>query len=406
MFNFLSNIADLVKGKDRADWVVQTWLCDHAEEYKAFVAGIDKMAEGDMTTAFEMYRAMKECMPPEAEQYYDILMRTLSGETKAFHEMTQLEHAIEIGECAVNGRTLEINIGTGEVRLTEVPHNGMLIVKISDLMGHWEKLPLYSKAYCKEQYEKICSSMPAATQKGFGDAVVNMVKIHYVANLVFMPGMMANLYDKAVNGNNGMLFAMYYFVTYDHGLQRMAEVFSKVVTNETPDIDGVTVFKSTIYRLAHTSISNGWDSKEEWKNVAEEHVNDEAWKEIMFAVRNAKSKHGKPTEQKFIDDLLKCRNKDAAKALMIEFLKEQDGLYGLAFLRWVLDRTGCIRDVSYMVYHRAMEVMLDKQINFKKPQERYGLLNNQFHEQENHVRIWKQVDRIMKKWQPRFEGLK
>ena len=406
MTNLFLGIVDFFKGKERADWVVQSWLRDHADEYKNFVAGIDKMAEGDMSTAFEMYKMMKECMPPEAEQYYDMILRLFSGDQNALMGITKLEHANEIGECTINGKMLEINIGNGEIRITDSPRSGYLIVNVSNLMGFWDSLPLYNKAYCKDQYERILSTMPKAMQKGLYDSIINLVRINYVANLVFMPGMMANLYDKAVNGNNGMLFAMYYFVTYDHGLQRMAEVFSKVVTNETPDIDGVTVFKSTIYRLAHTSISNGWDSKEEWKNVAEEHVNDEAWKEIMFAVRNAKSKHGKPTEQKFIDDLLKCRNKDAAKALMIEFLKEQDGLYGLAFLRWVLDRTGCIRDVSYMVYHRAMEVMLDKQINFKKPQERYGLLNNQFHEQENHVRIWKQVDRIMKKWQPRFEGLK
>ena len=64
MINLFSSIVDIFKGKERADWVVQTWLRDHAEEYKNFVAGIDKMAEGDMTTAFEMYRMMKECMPP------------------------------------------------------------------------------------------------------------------------------------------------------------------------------------------------------------------------------------------------------------------------------------------------------------------------------------------------------
>lgn len=401
MFNFLSNIADLFRGKERADWVVQTWLNDHADEYRSFVTGIEKMAEGDMTTAFEMYRVMKDCMPPEAEQYYDILMRTLSGEAKALHEMTKLEHAIEIGECAVNERTLEINIGTGEVNLTEAPRKGMLVVNSSDLIDRWEKLPLYSKAYCKEQYEKIRSSMPVDMRKGFGDAVANMVKIHYVANLVFMPGMMANLYDKAVNENNGMLFAMYYFVTYDHGLQRMAEVFSKVITNETPDIDGVTVFKSTIYRLAHTSISNGWDSKEEWKETADKSVDDEAWKEIMLAVRNAKAKHGKPKKQTSLDDILTTKDKTTLKTLMRQFLEEHDGQYGLAYLRWCLDKAGSIKDVSYMEYHRAMESFLGKQIISKKPQERYSLLKKD-NKIKEHKRIWREVDLIECKWVKRF----
>lgn len=406
MINLFSSIVDIFKGKERADWVVQTWLRDHAEEYKNFVAGIDKMADGDMTTAFEMYRMMKECMPPEAEQYYNILLKLFSGDQNALMEITKLEHANEIGECAINGKILEINIGNGEIRITDSPRSGYLIVNVSNLMGFWDSLPLYNKAYCKDQYERILSTMPKTMQKGLCDSIINLAKIHYVANLVFMPGMMANLYDKAVNQKEGMLYAMYYFVTYDHGLQRMARIFARVVNDEVPDIDGVTVFKSTMHNLTMTSLTNGWDTKETWTETAEQSDNDEAWKEILFAVRNAKAKHGKPTEQKSIDDLLRCRNKNEAKALMKEFLKEQDGLYGLAFLRWVLDRTGCIRDVQYMVYHRAMEVMLGKQIGFKKPQERYGLLNNQFHEQENHVRIWKQVDRIMKKWQPLFSRLK
>lgn len=406
MFNFLSDIADLFKGKERADWVVRTWMKDHTDEYETFVRGIEKMAEGDMTTAFEMYGMMKECMPPEAEQYYDILTRTLSGEAHAFHEMTKLEHANEIGECAINGRTLEINIGTGEVRLTEAPHKGMLIVNISDLMGHWEKLPLYSKAYCKEQYEKIRSSMPAAMRNGFSDAVVNMVKVHYVANLIFMPGMMANLYDKAVNENNGMLFAMYYFVTYDHGLQRIARIFSKVVTDDIPDIDGVTIFKSTIYRIAHTSISNGWDTKEEWKETAEKSVDDEAWKEIMLAIRNAKSKHGKPKKQASIDDILIAKDKSGLKTLMRQFIEEHDGLYCLAYLRLCLDKAGCIKDVPYMTFHRAIELFLGKEINGKKNRERYGLLRNEEHSRREHKRIWREVDLIVCKWAPRFRKTK
>lgn len=406
MMNLLINIVDYVKGKERADWVVQTWLRDHADEYQTFVAGIERMAEGDMTAAYNMYKVIKEYMPPEAEQYYDILLRAMTDEPTAFQEMMKLKHADEIGNCAIHGNTLEINIGTGEVIITDNPRSDRLTVNVSNITDRWQHLSLYTKAYCKDCFERFKESLPVAMQPHALDIVIKMIKIHYVANLVFMPGLMANLYDKAILGNDGMLFAMYYFVTYDHGLQRMALIFSRVVSDEVPGVDGVTVFKSTIHNLTMTSLTYGWETKETWTKVADRSNNDEAWKEIMHAVRTAKSKHGKPVEQRTIDDLLRCRNKEEAKTLMMEFLKEHDGLFGLAYLRWVLDRTGCIKDVPYMVFHRAMEVMLGEQIGYKKPQERYGLLNKQYHEQEKHIRIWKDVDKIMRKWQPRFGSLR
>ena len=52
MFDFLTNIVDLIRGKERADWVVSNWRDSHADEYAAFVAGIERMAEGDMTAGY------------------------------------------------------------------------------------------------------------------------------------------------------------------------------------------------------------------------------------------------------------------------------------------------------------------------------------------------------------------
>jgi len=402
MTNFLSNIIDIAKGKERADWVVRTWLSDHADEYGQFVAGIEKMVEGDMSAAFEMYKVMASCMPPEASGYYDILLRLFTGEPNALHDMVKLEHADAIGECAINGKTLYINIGTGEITTTDNPQKGCLVVKASDIMTSWDKLPLQSKAYCKEQYEKIKTTVPSSMQEGLLDTVINLIKIHYVANLVFMPGMMANLYDKAINENNSMLFAMYYFVTFDHGLQRMAKTFSTVVSNETPGIEGVTIFKSTIHNIALTSLNNGWDSKETWTTVADDSNNDEAWKEIMHAVRHAKPRHGKPTKQQTIDVLLKCTNKKKAKALVKQFLDENDGLFGPAYLLWSLDAANCIEDVTYMAFHRTLELFLNKKIVSKKPQERYGLLKNQQKIPNRHKRIWNEIARIEAKWVPLF----
>lgn len=403
MFSFLSNMLDLAKGKKRADWVVSTWLRDHADEYDAFVAGIDKIAEGDITTVIEMYRMMKTCMTPEAEIYYDALYRLFCGERDAFSILPKLKHANEIGECAINGKTLAINIGTGDVKLTDNPCEGCLVVNVSDINNLWNALPLYSKAYCKKQFELVKSGMPKYMLGGWFDIAIKVLRIHYVANLVFMPGMMENLYNKAVNEGDGMLFAMYYFVTHDHGLQRMAKLFSKVVTNEVPDIDGVTMFKSTVHHLVAHSIHNGWDSKESWKDVAEDSDNDETWKEIMHAIRDVKAKHGKPIKQLMMDDILKCKDNEKAKHLITQFLIEYDDLFGPAYLKRTLEKADCIYNVEYMVFHRAIEILVNQKLDSKKPMERYGLLKNHEDKSKKHVRIWNKVGEIEKKWVPLFE---
>lgn len=405
MFNFLLNMVDLVKGKERADGVANKWVRDHAEEYDAFVADIDKMADGDMTAAISMYMMMKECLSPEAGKYYDIILRLFCGEQNAFKEITKLKHANEIGECAINGKTLQINIANGEISISEKAIKGHLAVNVSEMLKLWDRMPLYNKAYCKEQYDRVVLSLPKAMQAGMRDVLLNIIKIHYVANLVFMPEMMANLYDKAINENNGLLYAMYYFVTSDHGLQRMARIFSQLVCNEVPDVDGVSLFKSTIHNITSTSIGNGWESKESWKDVAESTDNDEAWKEIMHAVRYSNAKHGKPVQQKAIGDILKCKDKANAKKLIIQFLNENQGMFAPAYLLWSLGRSGCIKNVPYMVFHRALVLLLDKEIDYKKPQERYGLLKNHANERSKHKRTWNEVERIEEKWLPLFRSM-
>lgn len=407
MFYFLSNIVDAVRDKERADWVVSTWKRDHAAEYDAFVAGIDNMAKGDMTVAFEMYSMMMECLPPEAKRYYDILLQLFCGKQDAIYELTKLTYANEVGECAINGKTLQINISTGHVSVSEVPCKGCLPINVSELSRLWDSLPVYSKAYCKEQFERIKSSVPKPEQTDFSESIIHFLKIHYVSNFVFMPGIMANLYDKAIIENNGLLFAMYYFVTYDHGLQRMARTFSAVITNEIPDVDGVTLFKSTIHHITATSISSGWDSKDSWKDVAENSDNDEAWKEIMHAVRYSTAKHGKTIKQISIDDILKCKNKDKVKACILQFLEENEGQFAMAYLLWCLEKSECTRDVKYMDFHRAMELFLDKQIEAKKPRERYGMLKTlEAHtdKRDEHKRICKNVNQIEQKWVPVFRS--
>jgi len=406
MFNSLLDFVDKVKGKERADWVVRTWLRDHADEYQAFVDGIERMGKGDMTVVFEMYTLMTECLPPEAIQYYDILFQISCGEENAAHELTKLKYANEIGECAVNDKTLQINIFTGHVSISEVPCKGCLPINPSILYKVWDSMSLYNKAYCKEQFERIKSSLPKAEQKDFLKFTIQILKMHYVSYFVFVPEIMANLYDKAIIENNGLLFAMYYFVTYDHGLQRMAKIFSAVVTNEIPGVDGVSLFKSTIHHITSTSISNGWESKESWKKVAEKTNNDEAWKEIMHAVRFSAAKHGKSIKQMSLDDILKCRNKNKIKPYILQFLEENGGQFALANLLWCLEKSGCTKDVKYMDFHRAMELFLNKQIDAKKSRERYGLLKTletNVDKRGEHKRIWNNTNQIEQKWVPIFQ---
>ena len=404
MFDFLANIVDVVKGRDRADRLIKEWHSTHQEDYAQFVAGIEAMQHGDLTAAFEMYHMMHECMPPEAVEYYDIIVDIFSGNPRAYNRITQIKYANEICICAIKGIPLEISLGTGEVRLTENPSPKKLVVRSEDVIKRWNNLPLTTRAYYKEQFNKLLNRIPNASRQKYLEVMQNLAKLYYVTNLTYMPAFMANLMDKAVVENNPLLFAMYYFVVFDHGLQRMARLLTAVVEDEVPEMDGIVAFKQTIHMLVVESIHGGQETKESWTKYAETSTSDEEWKEIAYALRDAKTKVGRKHKVVVLDDML-VGDKDKIKQLIRQFLDEHPETSYMAYLLCAMRDAGCIRCERYMDFHRGVERLMDTTYGYSKAQQRFFDLREMKDYRNDWSRKGKTAAEIIYRWTDRFRRM-
>ena len=69
--NFSKLFSDFSLRKEKTDMFIHTWKNQHKNVYADFKSGIDKVADGDLTLFYNMYALMKDCVPPEAQSFYD-----------------------------------------------------------------------------------------------------------------------------------------------------------------------------------------------------------------------------------------------------------------------------------------------------------------------------------------------
>ena len=69
--NFSKILSDFSLRKEKTDMFIHTWKNQHKNVYADFKSGIDKVADGDLTLLYNMYSLMKDCVPLEAQSFYD-----------------------------------------------------------------------------------------------------------------------------------------------------------------------------------------------------------------------------------------------------------------------------------------------------------------------------------------------
>ena len=69
--NLSKILPDFSLRKEKTDQFIHTWRNQNKAVYADFKKGIGKVSEGDFTTLYNMYVMMKDCVPPEAQSFYD-----------------------------------------------------------------------------------------------------------------------------------------------------------------------------------------------------------------------------------------------------------------------------------------------------------------------------------------------
>lgn len=380
MINFIERIKSYSKRKDAADMAIRTWKSANEEVYADFCKRIDAVAKGDISVLIDMYQMMRDCTPPEALIMYNWLSDFVNGKGVSGVENQQWagQYTETIAQCITNKCLwIGINVKTGMVELLTSPKSGLLMVHSETPIEIWNRLPQELRSYLIGQLDmfmknsKGCNLFSKLERKMVYQSLTYILQIVFLSHVVFIGGFMANLYDRVMEKKEVLAYCMYYHVTFDHGLSRMAKLLNCLLRSEEVDHGDMLLVKSCVTILVNGSIEMGTETKADWENTAER-CYPEIWKEVMFVLRKIKGKRGNKKVIQSLNDIL-IGDKERIKRGISLVLKENTEDISLAYLLKSLIKAGKIKaSTRYMTFHRAIEQFSQRHYGHDIPQKRYG----------------------------------
>ena len=380
MRNFIERIKDYFTRKDCADMAICTWKSANEEVYADFCKRMDAIGKGDLSILMDIYQMIRECTPPEALLLYNWLSDFMNGKDiqNIANQQWAGKYTNIIAQCITNKRLwIGVNVKTGTVELLTSPKSELLMVHSKTPIEVWNRLPQETRSYLTGQLDvlmknsKGCYLLSKLERKMVYQSLTYISRIIFLSHAVFVGEVMANLYDYVVEKKEILAYCMYYFVIFDHGLSRMAQLLDHLLNSGEVDNGDMILIKSCVALLVHQSIEMGTESKAGWEDTAEA-CNPEIWKEVMFALRKVKGKRGNKKVMQSLDDIL-VGDKERIKQGIRSFLEENTEDISLAYLLKSLVKAGRIKaSIKYMTFHRAIEQFYQRHYGHDIPQKRYG----------------------------------
>lgn len=380
MINFIERIKSYSKRKDTADMAIRAWKSANEEAYANFCKRIDAVAKGNISVMMDMYLMMRDCVPPEALMMYNWLSDFVNGKdvSDIANQQWAGQYTKTIARCITNKCLwIGINVKTGTVELFPSPKSGLLMVHSETPIEIWNRLPQGVRSYLIGQLDmfmrnsKGCYLLSKLERKMVYQFLTYISQIIFLSYAVFIGGFMANLYDRVMEKKEDLVYCMYYFVVFDHGLSRMAKLLNRLLNSEEVDHGDMLLVKSCVTMLANRSIEMGTETKADWEDTIEG-CTPEFWKEVMFALRKVKGRRGNRKVIQSLDDIL-LGDKERIKQGIRLFLEENIEDISLAYLLKSLVKSGKIKaSTRYMTFHRAIEQFSQRHYGHDIPQKRYG----------------------------------
>ena len=380
MINFIERIKSYSKRKDTADMAIRAWKSANEEAYANFCKRIDAVAKGNISVMMDMYLMMRDCVPPEALMMYNWLSDFVNGKdvSDIANQQWAGQYTKTIARCITNKCLwIGINVKTGTVELFPSPKSGLLMVHSETPIEIWNRLPQGVRSYLIGQLDmfmrnsKGCYLLSKLERKMVYQFLTYISQIIFLSYAVFIGGFMANLYDRVMEKKEDLVYCMYYFVVFDHGLSRMAKLLNRLLNSEEVDHGDMLLVKSCVTMLANRSIEMGTETKADWEDTIEG-CTPEFWKEVMFALRKVKGRRGNRKVIQSLDDIL-LGDKERIKQGIRLFLEENTEDISLAYLLKSLAKAGRIKaSTKYMAFHRAIEQFSQRHYGHDIPQKRYG----------------------------------
>ena len=391
-----------------ANRAVREWKAKHKSDYDDFKRQVADIGKGDLSLMERTMGLLSDCMPQEARDFYAYIYNyienpdSVKNDNRAFSRYDQLA-----AECIFNGTMIKMDFTTGQIESTNSVSSNCTIIRTDDFEESITSMPQSMKCILNDLINHmVASGMDMHLTEKDRAALQNLgllvSKTVYVYSLLFVPEYLEQLYHRVAVDGDSLAYCIYYFVTFDHGLRQMADMFSRQMANNHSTSFTTAMLSMCIRAFISHSLSNRSDTKEGWMQLANETSSDDCWKEIMFTLRSCQSHGGQQKDSRTLDELL-IGDKARLKAHIKDYLSENPSTSRLAYLLYALRQSGHIESCNYITFHRAVQSLSPKPLGGPDvPQRRYHELQADPKLLGSKGKKWEQAKAIIDRWTVQF----
>jgi len=387
-----------------ANKAVREWKVKHKEEYDDFKRQIAAIDKGDLSLMERMMTLLNDCMPQEARSFYAYIFKyigdpdSVKNDQAAFSRYDQLA-----AECIFNHALISMNFATGRIEQTDSMKQDCTIIRTDDFEQSVLAMPLSMKCILNDLCtnliaDRLNGQLTVEEQEALQGIGLLVAKTVYVYSLLFVPEYLDRLYKRTIIDSDALAYCIYFFVTFDHGLSQMADLFSHQMVGNHSSSFTSEMFRLCIRSFVSHSLTNRSETKESWEALANNTSNDDLWKEVCLALRDSHTHGGQQKDSRTLDELLIC-DTEVLKSKIQDYLRENPQTSRLAYLLYALRQSNHIEPCNYITFHRALQSIANKPLGGPDvPQRRYHELLADPKLLGSKGKKWQQAKVIIDRW--------
>ena len=392
-----------------ANKAVREWKVGHKKEYDYFKQQVAAIGKGDLSLMERMMTLLDDCMPQDARNFYGYIFKYIENPDSVKNDQTAFSQYDQLAaECIFNHALISMNFATGRIEQTDSKNQDCTIIRTDDFEQTILSMPQSMKCIINDLCTNLIADrfniqLTAKEQDALQGIGLLVAKTVYVYSLLFVPEYLDRLFKRTITDGDELAYCIYFFVTFDHGLSQMADVFSRQMVGNQSSSFTSEMFRLCIRSFVSHSLTNRSETKESWEALANKTSNDDLWKEIHLALRDSHTHGGQQKDSRTLDELL-IGDTEAVKSRILDYLRENPQASRLAYLLYALRQTGKIQPCSYITFHRAVQSLSPKPLGGPDvPQKRFHELMADPKLLDSKGKKWQQAKSIIDHWQAEFD---
>lgn len=398
--------------KMTANKAVREWKVGHKREYDDFKRQVAAIGKGDLSLLERIMTLLNDCMPQDARNFYRYIYKYIGNPDSVKNDQTAFSRYDRLAaECIFNHALISMDFATGQIEQADSTRQDCTIIRTDDFEQTVLSMPQSMKCILNDLCtnliaDRLHDQLTAKEQDALQGIGLLVAKTVYVYSLLFVPEYLDSLYKRTIIDGDALAYCIYFFVTFDHGLSQMADLFSRQMVGCYSSSFTYEMFRLCIRSFVGHSLTNRSETKESWEVLTNNTSNDEVWKEVHLALRDSHTHGGQQKDSRTLDELL-IGDTEAIKLKIQDYLHENPQTSRLAYLLYALRQSGKIQSCSYITFHRALQSLSPKPLGGPDvPQCRYHELMADAKLLDQKGKKWQQARLVIDRWTTVFNAQK